>query len=192
MSKIIEALGALAPFAGIALLFVYRSRSPRPAALGILGAGLAGLGSIAGLLGDRVALFGSSDELLERLEGWALVRLVLLVTGTAILVIAAAAGTSRGRAHRWSLIAAALLFTVAGTALRFVHIDLGDDHHGLQLLVTMAIEMLQFGLLGIGILVLCIAVVSRRVDDGRPEPLRLARAAAQRAWQAYQRSGRRG
>jgi hypothetical protein len=52
--------------------------------------------------------------------------------------------------------------------------------------------MLQFGLLGIGILVLCIAVVSRRVDDGRPEPLRLARAAAQRAWQAYQRSGRRG
>lgn len=193
MGKIIELLGVLAPFAGIAVLVVYRRRAPGPAALGMAGAALAGVGSLAGLLGDRVVYFGGggAEGMLERLEGWGLIRLCLVIAGAALLVVAGVLGAREGRAHRGALIGAALVCAGVGVAMRFVHLDLGD-RHGLQFFATMALETVQFGLLGLGILLLCIAVVSRRGDDGRTEPLALARDAGMKAWQAYQQSRQRG
>lgn len=193
MGKLIELLGVLAPFAGIAVLVIYRRRAPGAAALGMAGAALAGIGSLAGMLGDRVVYFGGggAEGMLERLEGWGLIRLCLVLAGAALLVIAGAIGAQDGRGHRWALIGAALACCAVGFALRFTHLDLGD-HDGLQFLAAMAIETAQFGLLGLGILLLCIAVISRRGDDGRTEPLALARDAGMKAWQSYQDSRRRG
>ncbi|WP_433585161.1 hypothetical protein [Microbacterium hydrocarbonoxydans] len=194
MGKLIGMLAALAPFAGIAIMVAYRRRAPGPVALGIVGAALAGAGSLATLFGERAALFGGGGMhgMIERLEGWGLVRVCLVLAGVILLVVAGALGRAQGRSFRWSLIAAALTAAVAGTATGFVHPDLGEDHPGLEIVVTMALEGVQFALLGLGILLLCIAVVSRRGDDGRAEPLGLARDAGVKAWRAYQDARRRG
>lgn len=194
MGKLIGIAAALAPFAGIAILIVYRKRAPGPVALGTAGAALAGVGSLSTLFGERAALFGGGGMhgMIERLEGWGLVRLGLMLAGALLLIVAGALGDARGRSFRWSLITVALAASAVGTALRFVHLDLGEDHPGLEVLAAMALEGVQFALLGLGILLLCIAVVSRRGDDGRAEPLGLVRDAGTTAWRAYQDARRRG
>ena len=170
MSKIIELLGMLAPFIGLVLLWRHRRRAPLPAALGMVGAALAGIGSVAAFLGEKTIWFDLSDadRTIESLEGWALVRFALVGSGLVLLLLAALLG--RGRpVPRYPLAAGGLVATGLGTAMRFVHLDLEGVHGFLRVAVVMALDTVQFGLLGLGVLLLAVAAVSGRDED--PEPL---------------------
>jgi hypothetical protein len=186
MSKLIELVGMLAPFAALVLLFLHRRRAPGPAWLGMVGATLAGCGSIAELIGSRVSWLGISDmeEGLERLEGASLVRFGLVAVGILLLLVAALVGGGR-TVPRIPLAIGGIAAAVLGGAMRFVHLDVGDDGFA-RFVATTAVDLVQFGLLGLGVLLLGIAVVSGR-DDG-PEPLddavRWARVIARRVQSA--------
>ncbi|MFE6996757.1 hypothetical protein ACFVAE_12415 [Microbacterium sp. NPDC057659] len=169
MSKLIELVGMLAPFAALVLLFLHRRRAPGPAWLGMAGAALAGCGSVAELIGSRVSWLGVSDmaEGIERLESASLVRFALITGGIVLLAIAALVGEGRP-VPRIPLAIGGIAAAVLGGAMRFVHLDAGDGGFA-KFVVTTTVDLVQFGLLGLGVLLLGIAVISGR-DDG-PEPL---------------------
>ncbi|UJP09810.1 hypothetical protein L2X99_15725 [Microbacterium sp. KUDC0406] len=188
MSKLIELVGMLAPFAALVLLFLHRRRAAGPAWLGMIGAALAGCGSVAELIGSRVSWIGVSDmtEGLERLEGASLVRFALVVAGILLLLVAALIGGGR-TVPRIPLAIGGVVAAAVGGAMRFVHLDLGDGGFARFVAIT-AVDLAQFGLLGFGVLLLGIAVISGR-DDG-PEPLddavRWAGAIARRVQSAHE------
>lgn len=169
MSKLIELVGMLAPFAALVLLFLHRRRAPGPAWLGMTGAALAGCGSVAELIGSRASWIGASDleEGLERLEGASLVRFALVAGGILLLLVAALIGEGRA-VPRIPLAIGGVVAAALGCAMRFVHLDLGDDGFA-RFVAATAVDIAQFGLLGLGVLLLGVAVISGR-DDG-PEPL---------------------
>lgn len=185
MIKIVELVGTLAPVVVLVFLFVHRRRAPLPVGIGMTGALLAGAGSLTELISSRVVWFGNGgvEGAFERLEGWGMLRFALVISGIVLLVIAALTGPGRTM-PRIPLAIGGIIIAAAGCGLRFVHIHLDDPDH--VALVSMAIEIVQFAVLGVAVLMLGLAVVSGR-DDG-PEPLRQATAIARRAAHAVQKS----
>ncbi|MGX1933912.1 hypothetical protein [Microbacterium resistens] len=187
MTKLIELIGLLAPFAAMALLFLHRRRAPGPAGIGMIGAAIAAVGSVADVIGSRTVWFGGdSGEMLEQLEWWGMLRLGLVGAGVAILLTAALVG--RGRAvPRIPLAVGGLVAAGLGVLVPFAPVGVEDLHGFLRFVVTMGLETLQFGLLGAGILLLALAVVSGR-DEG-PEPLAHALRAGGRIIRAVRNGG---
>lgn len=170
MSRVIELVGMLAPFVALVLLFMHRRRAAFPATLGMVGAVVAGLGTVGGFLGSKTIWLsaGAAEGAVEQLEGWGLIRFCLVAGGLLLLFVAALVGHGR-TVPRIPLAIGGMIAAAIGGAMRFVPFDLGDTEGFVRVMATMAIEAVQFGLLGLGILLVGIAVVSGR-DDG-PEPL---------------------
>lgn len=188
MLKLMEIIGMLAPVAGIVVLFWYRRRAPRAVLLGILGALFAAAGSVVAFIGGRVAYFGGGGlaGIFERVEHWALVRLVLLLAGVTLLSIVAFIGPHEGRRTRGALVAVGVAAAAIGTALGAVTVDIHAEHEFVNFLIPMLVETAQFALLGAGVFILSVAVVSRRPSgDGRKDPLSQARQVATTLWGAY-------
>lgn len=188
MLKLMEIIGMLAPVAGIVVLFWYRRRAPRAVLLGVLGALFAAAGSVVAFIGGRAAYFGGGglEGIFERVEQWTLIRLALLLAGVVFLSIAAFVGPSEGRSTRGALVAVGVTAAGIGAALGAVTIDIHAEHEFVNFLIPMIVETAQFALLGAGVLILSIAVVSRRPsDDGRKDPLTQARQLATALWGAY-------
>lgn len=71
-------------------------------------------------------------------------------------------------------------------------IDLGSDHEGLTAMAGVLLETAEFGFLGLGIVLLCIAAATGRSGaDGRSDPADLARRAGSTAWRMYAETRRR-
>lgn len=191
MLKLMEIVGMLAPVAGIVVLFWYRRRAPRAVVLGILGALFAVAASAVEFIGGRAAYFGGGglEDIYERVEQWSLLRLALLLAGVVLLTIAALVGAAEGRRTRGALVAVGVTAAAIGTALGAVTVDIHAEHEFVNFLIPMVVEAAQFALLGAGVFVLSIAVVSRRPsDDGRKDPLTQARRAATTLWDSYRRT----
>lgn len=190
--KVVELLGLLAPVVGAVILILYRRRAPGPVAIGLVGCVAAGAASVVGLVGSRAIFFGGGgvEGMTHRVEDWGLLRLSLLAIGLVLLIVAGCMGrhVSRG----WvPLLAAGAVAVIVSTALRLVPSEI-EGESGLSLLLAMGLETVQFGILGLGVLVLCVAVVSSRpVRDERPEPTALAGRVASSAWRSYRSIVRR-
>jgi len=186
VSKIIGLIGMLAPLAALAVLIVHRRRAPLPAAIGMTGALLASLGTVAEFLSARVAWLGGEGMhgVLERLEGWGLIRFGLVAGGLLLLLIAACLGPGRA-VPRFPLALAGAIAATLGIAMRLMPVDLDDLDGAMRFFATMALETAQFGLLGAGTLLVAIAVVSGR--DDAPDPLNGVVRIARRAYAELQR-----
>ncbi|MGN7978588.1 hypothetical protein ACTJJ4_13510 [Microbacterium sp. 22195] len=186
MSKIIGLVGMLAPLAALAVLIVHRRRAPLPAAIGMAGAALASLGTVAEFLSERAAWLGSDgmEGVLERLEGWGLLRFGLVAGGLVLLLVAVCVGPGRA-VPRFPLALGGATAAALGIAMRLMPLDLGDLEGATRFFAVMALDTLQFGLLGAGILLVAIAVVSGR--DAGPEPLHGVIRIARRAYDELRR-----
>lgn len=197
MLRVLEVAGLVGPVLGGVVLFVYRDRF-RPALMwGTIACVLALASLLLGVFGDRVSIAGVLVSGRGIDEAWAsaslvfLVRLVLLLVASGVLVIAALVGRDGRSPVGW--IAAGVVTMAAGVGLHFIEVDFGGEHRGLAAMAEMMVEVVEIGLVGIGFLVLCVAVVAKRPvgDSGRADPAELARDLAARAWRAYT-DGRRG
>lgn len=170
MSRIIELLGLLAPLIVLSILLLNRQRAPFPVAVGVVGATVVATGTLTELVAHRAAWFGGGgmEGAIDRLEGWGLVRFCLVAIGALLLTAAAFIGGGR-TAPRVPLAIGGIASAVLGNAMRFVHLDLDGAGRITRVLTAIALDIVQFGLLGAGLILLGIAVVSGR-DDG-PEPL---------------------
>lgn len=191
MFRILEVVGMLAPVAGIVVMCVYRRRAATGVAWGVVGAVAALVASAVGFLGPRLSLLGggmdSGDALLGNMRSWALLRVGLLLLSVVLLVVGAFSGRGGDRTPVvW--LAAGIPLVIVGFALTFVHVRFGGDHEGLSEIVGLLVETAQFALLGLGVLLLCLAVVSgRSAEDGRREPAQMVIGAAMQAKQFYDR-----
>lgn len=189
MLRLFEFLGLAAPIAGGVLLFFNRGRSIPAFAWGAAGCVTALVASAIAMLArwqaiQGIATDGVWSEVLEGAEVWVMLRFGLLVIAGALLVIAATVDRNGGPPFSW--LAAGLLMMAIGALAHFVTIDLGAEHEGLTVIAGLAIEAAEFGLLGLGILLLCIAAVTRRPGlDGRSDPAELARRIGSTAWRMY-------
>jgi len=192
MVKVVELLGLLAPVVGAVILILYRRRAPGAVAVGLVGCVAAGAASVAGLVGSRAIFFGGGgvEGMTHRVEGWGILRLSLVAVGLVLLIVAGCMGRHVSRA--WvPLLASGAVAVVVSTALRLVPSEIVGER-GLSLLLAMVLETVQFGILGLGVLVLSVAVVSSRpVHDERPEPTALAGRVASAAWRSYRSIVRR-
>lgn len=195
MLRVLEVVGLLAPLVGVVALVMYRRRLGVALGWGIAGCLCALAGSAVSLIGPRVALLsavtgdGGMADLLERLGGWVLARFALLLASVVLLLIASVSGSRRrGLPVEWLL--PGLLLVGLGVAMHFVHPDVSPEHQRLGVIIDLLLEAVQFGLLGLGILGLCGAVVARRTADGDTlrEPGELLRAGASGAMRLYARS----
>lgn len=186
-----EIIGMLAPVVGIVVLFWHRRRAPRAVGIGILGALFAVASSVVGFIGGRASFFGGGgvEGISERIEQWALARLALLLVGVVLLAIAAFIGPREGRGTRGALVAVGVAAAAIGTALGSVHIDVDAEQEFLSIVIPMALEAAQFALLGAGVLILSVAIVSLRPSgDDSEEPLAQARRAGTALWNLYLRT----
>ncbi len=185
MFKVIGLVGTLAPVVVLVFLFVHRRRAPLPAGLGMIGAALAGVGSLAEFVSSRTVWFGDdgAEDMVQRIEAWDLLRFGVVVGGLVLLVVAALIGPGR-TVPRIPLAVGGMIVAALGCAMRFVHPDLADADGTVRVLATMAIGTVQYGLLGLGILLVGIAVVSGR--DAGPEPLGQAATIARRVARTVQ------
>ncbi|MGO2047002.1 MAG: hypothetical protein ACTH2X_07120 [Brachybacterium tyrofermentans] len=196
MIRVLELLGLLAPFAGLALLVVCR-RSMPPVAMtfGVTGCLFAALSSLVGLIGKRALPFGALEgggaEGMSNLLGTASVlRLGLLAAAIAMLTVAALTGRSDRRPTLPWLTAAVVLLMfgllVTIPAAELEHLMTLHDRSGLALVVALLGETVEFGALGLAILALTIAVTTRRRDpsEGRDSTVMVADT-ARAAWTAY-------
>lgn len=190
--KIVELLGLLAPVVGAVVLILYRRRAPGPVAIGLAGCVAAGAASVVGLVGSRAIFFGGGgvEGMAHRVEDWGLLRLSLVAVGLVLLIVAGCVGPHASRG--WvPLLSSGAVAVIASTALRLVPSEI-EGERGLSLLLALGLETVQFGILGLGVLVLCVAVVSSRpVHDERPEPTALAGRFASSAWRSYRSIVRR-
>ncbi|KXO91303.1 hypothetical protein [Tsukamurella pseudospumae] len=192
MFRILEVVGMLAPVAGIVIMVIYRRRATAGVVWGVAGAIVALIASVVGFLGPRLSLLGggtdSGDALLDNLHSWALLRVALLLVSVILLVIGAFSGRDGTRTPvGW--LAGGIPLVLVGFALTFVHVDFGADSEGASEIVGLLVETAQFALLGLGVLLLCLAVVSgRSTSDGRREPAQMVVGAAMQAKQFYDRA----
>jgi hypothetical protein len=166
----------------VVLLVLYRRRARLGAVWGIIGCGVALLGSVAGVLAPRLAGVGAllGGEAMDRLEWISFLRFVLLALACVLLVIGALVGrgdpASSGSPRRIPGVVIALMVSgvvvmVLGAATAFVDVDLGAEHEGLTMVARLVVETVRFALLGLGVLILGLAVVSgRERADGHEEP----------------------
>jgi len=130
----------------------------------------------------------SGRPLVDALHAWALVRTALLFVSVGLLTI----GTFRARhGHRtptgWLI--AGLSLATLGFTLSFIHVNLGADGKDASEVVSLLIETVQFALVGAGVLLLCLGVVSGRpAADGRREPSRALLDGAIQIKQFYDRT----
>ncbi|TCP52016.1 hypothetical protein EV191_106180 [Tamaricihabitans halophyticus] len=174
MFRVLEIIGVLAPIVGIVVLLIYRRRAMTGVVWGIAGALMAAIASLVGFAGPRLSLFSggtsSGEQLLRNMESWAMIRLGLLVISVGLLVVGALSGR-RGEPAPTGWLALGIPLAIVGSALAFVHFDFGPDSEGATEIVGILVEIAEFALLGLGVLVLCVAVVSGRgQQDGRTEP----------------------
>lgn len=194
MVRVLEVVGLLAPLIGVVVLVCYRRRIGVALPWGVLGCLCAVAGSAVSLIGPRAALLaavltdGGLADILDGLTNWVLIRVSLLLVSVALLLVAATRGPrDRGTPVEWMLPGLAL--TALGAALHFVHLDLGAGHENLNWIADLLVETVQFGLLGLGVLALCGAVVARRdSDDELREPGELLRVGVSSAMRLYARS----
>ncbi|MBF4996575.1 hypothetical protein IRT45_05325 [Nocardia sp. BSTN01] len=124
-----------------------------------------------------------------------------VVFGAGELAVVVLAGVSLVAASRMvrgyrtaglSLAAAAVVWLVA-EGVHLVQLEAvlpalpGPDHESARMLVTLLGDTVYFGLGGAGVLLLFFAAVVERPcrDDGRREPVALARRVGARAWRYY-------
>ncbi|MFC7375712.1 MULTISPECIES: hypothetical protein [unclassified Brachybacterium] len=179
----IQLVGLAAPIIGAAFLVLFRQRAPGPVTVGLLACAAGIAASIIGLLSEKSVFLGRDLEgMTHHLEMWGMVRLTVIALTVVLLMTAAGLGPHVS--PTWiPLLLTGGVSSAAGAALRFVPIDLGPEHEGLTFLALMVSEALQFGLIGIGMILMCLAVVaSRPAKDGRDEPLALARRIAGSLW----------
>ncbi|GAA1153400.1 hypothetical protein GCM10009583_24350 [Ornithinicoccus hortensis] len=192
MFRALEAVGVLAPIGGIVLMIMYRQRARTGVTWGIAGAVVALAASIVGFLGPRLSLFSgggaSGEAFLGTMRAWALLRVALLAVSVILVVIGAFAGRQGGRTPvAW--LSTGLALVAVGSALTFVHVGLGTNNEDLSEILGLLVETAQFALLGLGVLLLCLAVVSGRpTADGRREPAAAVANAAIKAKQFYDRA----
>lgn len=191
MFRILEILGLLAPLLGVIVLIIYRHRASQPAMWGIAGALAGAVASFVGFVSPRLTLLvdgeASGGGIVERLEVWSWIRTGLLILGVILLLIGVFSGRAGHHAPYWWVglgVAAVLVGFVVG----LIHIDFGPEHDGLTEVVSFLVEIVHFALMGIGLFVLCIGVVSRREPvDGRRDPEALLRSGAGKARRLYDR-----
>lgn len=199
MFRLIELIGLLAPFAGIALLIHYRRRAAGGAGWGIAGCSVAMIASVVGLGGERLAALGAlgGGDFGQQVHAWSFIRFVLLVLALVLLVVGSFAGRGEGERLRSTgviaLVGCGLVLALLGVLVQLIPVDLGPQHEGLATLLEIALETLEFTLMGLGIVSLCLAVVSGRPrTDGRREPGEVLERSAAQAWRLYrQLHGRR-
>lgn len=179
MFRILEIVGLLAPVVGSVLIVRYRRRSRIAFAWAAIACAAALAASAIGVFSGRVSVAAAivADEgiggVLERMDGWALARFVLLLVAGGLLVVAALADRRERRPSGW--IAAGILALLAGIALHLVVLDAGADRPRLTAILGVLLEIAQTGLLGVGFLLLCVAAIAHRPsDDGRAEPAEVA------------------
>lgn len=192
MFRIVELIGLLAPLAGIVLLVLYRRRAVSGAAWGIAGCSLALLASAIGLSGEGLAALGilGGGDFSQQLHAWSLMRFAVLVFALVLLVVGSLSGRG-GRA--WSrnggviaLVGCGLGLALLGALVQLLPVDLGPQHEGLTTLLEIVMETIQFALMGVGVLFLCLAVVSGRPrTDDRGEPSELVGRSVAHAWRLY-------
>ncbi|WGW10625.1 hypothetical protein LWF01_10795 [Saxibacter everestensis] len=192
MFRILEAVGMLAPIGGIVVMVMYWRRAKSSLAWGVAGAVVALIASAVGFLGPRLSLLGgggtSGEALLGNMQSWALLRVALLALSVILLVIGTCAGRKGARTPLGWLMTGIPLVAV-GLALSFIHVDLGASNEGLSEILGLLLETAQFALLGLGVLLLCLAVVSgRSTADGRREPVTAVVGIAMKAKQFYDRA----
>lgn len=194
MLRLLDLVGLLAPLLGAVLLVRYRRRSRAAFALGAVACAAGLAASAIGLLNVRLSVAAAVaageglDAVLERMDGWAVARFALLVVAGGLLVVASIVDRRGRRPVGW--IASGALLLLAGIALHAVAVDLGPDRPRLTTIASMLLEVAQTGLLGLGLLVLCVAAVANRpAVDGRAEPSELASRVAGAAWRALASRG---
>lgn len=192
---VLEYLALLAPVLALVVLIGYRKRAPRAAAVGLVGALSVGVGSLIGLVAKRAVFFGGGEGLLDRMELWTVVRMGLVVVGVAILLAAVRVGEHRPSPVRGPLVVTGVVAAVIGLLIQFLPIDLESQSRTVQILLTVLIETVEFGLLGVSTILLALAVVSgrRAGTPGEVEPSERALGLARRGWELYRstRSPRR-
>lgn len=191
MFRFLEAVGILAPIGGIVVMVMYRRRATAGVAWGTAGAVLSLIASLLGLLGPRVSLLGgggtSGEAFLGNMHMWALLRLALLALSVALLVVGAYVGR-RGSRKPVVWLATGIPLVLVGFALSFIHVELGGDSAGLSEILGLLVEIVQFAMLGLGVIALSLAVVSDRSnEDGRREPAAVVVGAAMNAKRFYDR-----
>ena len=124
---------------------------------------------------------------MDRLEAWSWVRTGLLILGVVLLLAGVFSGRDGQRVPYWWVGLGAVVVLV-GFVVGLIHIDFGAEHDGLSEVVSLLVEIVHFALMGIGLFVLCMAVVSPRTPvDGRRDPEALLQAGAGEAKRLYDR-----